>query len=124
MTDSNQKKQEKRTSLDDARRVKKLRSEIARLREAYHTENAPNITDDMYDSLSRELKSLLEKYPEFINSNSKENRVAGKPLDKFKKVRHEIKMFSIANVFSDEELSAWEKRNSKLLSSNQKLEYF
>jgi len=33
------------------KRIQKLRDEIARLREAYHTENAPNVTDDIYDSL-------------------------------------------------------------------------
>ena len=106
------------------KRIKKLRNEIARLREEYHIENTPNVTDDMYDSLSRELKSLLEQYPEFNDKNSSLDRVAGKPLDKFKKFRHEIKMFSIANVFSDEELFAWEKRNLKLLSSDTKLDYF
>ena len=106
------------------KRIKKLRSEIARLREAYHVENTPDITDDMYDSLSRELKNLLDKYPEFKNENSLENRVAGRPLDKFKKVRHEMKMFSIANVFSSDELFAWEKRNLKLLSKDTKLDYF
>jgi len=97
------------------KRIIKLRSEIARLRNAFHIENAPNVTDDVYDSLTRELKMLLQKYPEFDNPNSMENRVAGKPLDKFKKVKHEVKMFSIGNVFSDAELFAWEKRNLKLL---------
>ncbi len=106
------------------KRIKKLRNEIARLRKAYHVENAPGVTDDMYDSLSRELSSLLDKFPEFIDSNSREIRVAGKPLDKFKKVHHEVKMFSIANVFSNEELFSWEKRNLKLLSSEVSLGYF
>ena len=105
-------------------RIQKLRSEIIRLREAYHVKNDPNVTDEIYDSLTRELKILLQKYPEFDNSNSPLNRVAGKPLDKFKKVKHEVKMFSIGNVFADEELFAWEKRNLRLLSSNVKLDYF
>ena len=125
---------EKRTSLASvSRRVQKLRNEIARLREAYHVKNLPNITDDVYDSLTKELKILLQKYPEFNDPNASENRVAGKPLDKFQKVHHEIKMFSIGNVFSNEELFAWEKRNLKLLgisefpkrpSLGQNLEYF
>ncbi len=107
------------------KRVQKLRSEIARLREAYHTKNLPNVTDDIYDSLNKELKNILSKYPEFDDQNSFENRIAGKPLDKFEKVKHEIKMFSIGNVFSDEELFAWEKRNLKLLPGlNSNLEYF
>ena len=123
MLQSNDKK---RTSLaEESRRVQKLRSEIARLRDAYHVKNTPNVTDDVYDSLNKELKVLLDKYPEFIDPNASENRVAGKPLDKFKKVKHEIKMFSIANVFSEEEFFAWEKRNLKLLSNlKSELEYF
>ena len=98
------------------KRVQKLRSEIARLRDAYHTKDSPVATDDVYDSLNRELKSLVEKYPEFDDSNAPENRIGGKPLDKFEKVKHEIKMFSIGNVFSEEEFFAWEKRNLKLLN--------
>ncbi len=96
-------------------RIQKLRAEIARLRDAYHTENAPNVTDDVYDSLSRELKELLKKYPELEDINSDENRVAGKPLDKFEKVKHSIRMLSLNDVFSDEELYDWENRIKKLL---------
>lgn len=97
------------------KRIKKLRSEIARLREAYHVKNAPNVTDDVYESLSRELKILLKEYPEFDDLNAPENRVAGKPLDKFEKVKHKIRMLSLNDVFSYEELYDWEKRIKKLL---------
>ena len=106
------------------KRIQKLRNEIAHLRGMYHIENVPNVTDDVYDSLNRELKELLQKYPEFNDPNAPENRVAGKPLGKFQKVKHEVKMFSIGNVFSEEELFAWEKRNLKLLPSGIKLDYF
>jgi DNA ligase (NAD+) len=97
------------------KRIKKLRSEIARLRNAYHAENAPDVTDEVYDSLTRELKILLQKYPEFNDINAPENRVAGKPLDKFIKVKHGVRMLSLNDVFSEEELSDWEKRIKKLL---------
>ena len=114
------------------KRIKKLRSEIARLRNAYHIENAPNVTDDVYDSLNRELKILLQAYPEFEDINAPENRIAGKPLDKFIKVRHKTRMLSLNDVFSEEELFNWEKRIKKLLPHNlvslgtptTKLEYF
>ncbi len=96
------------------KRIKKLRSEIARLREAYHIKNAPSVTDDVYDSLTRELKSLLAEHPEFSDSNAPENRVAGKPLDKFVKVKHSTRMLSLNDVFSEEELFDWEKRIKKL----------
>jgi NAD-dependent DNA ligase len=51
-------------SKEAEKRIKKLRSEIARLRDEYHIKNTPNVTDDVYDSLTRELKSLLDKYPD------------------------------------------------------------
>lgn len=97
------------------KRIRKLRNEIARLRDAYHIENAPNVTDDVYDSLTRELRTLLEEYPEFKDINSPENRIAGKPLDKFAKVKHKNRMLSLNDAFSYEELYNWEKRIKKLL---------
>ncbi|MFA6177305.1 MAG: NAD-dependent DNA ligase LigA [Candidatus Paceibacterota bacterium] len=105
------------------KRIQKLRNEIARLRGEYHIKNTPNITDDVYDSLTRELKELLKKYPEFEDPNAPENRVAGKPLDKFVKLKHKVRMLSLNDVFSVEELYDWEKRIKKLIP-NQKFNYF
>jgi DNA ligase (NAD+) len=113
------------SKLDDQKRIKKLRNEIARLRDAYHTENAANVTDDVYESLICELKILLQKYPEFNDPDAREFRVAGKPLDKFVKVKHKSRMLSLNDAFSPEELYDWEKRIKKLLGSNASgLDYF
>jgi len=106
------------------KRIEKLRGEIARLREAYHTKNDPGVTDDVYDSLTRELKRLLKEHPEFDDPNAGENRVAGKPLEKFEKVKHSTRMLSLNDVFSYEELRDWEKRVKKLLPQNAKPSYF
>ena len=96
-------------------RIKKLRKEIARQRELYHVKNDPLITDEIYDSLNKELKELLERHPELDNPDAPEHRVAGKPLAKFEKVKHSHPMLSISNIFSREEFLSWEKRNLKLL---------
>ena len=109
--------------IETEKRIKKLRQEIARLREAYHTENAPNVTDDVYDSLTRELKILLQKNPDLIEDNSSLDRVAGKPLDKFVKVKHKNRMLSLNDVFSGEELYDWENRIKKLLPPGKSLTY-
>lgn len=101
----------------DQKRIQKLRNEIARLRDAYHTEDAPEVTDDIYDSLNRELRELIKKYPEFEDLNAPENRVGGKPLPKFIKVKHKSRMLSLNDVFSVEELREWENRIFKLLGS-------
>ncbi len=106
------------------KRIQKLRDEIARLRNAYHVENAPNVTDDVYDSLNRELKVLIEEHPQFKDTNANENRVAGKPLDKFVKVKHQSRMLSLNDAFSTEELSDWEKRIKKLLPQATVFNYF
>ncbi len=105
-------------------RIDKLRNEIARLRNEYHIKNSPQVTDDVYESLSRELKSLLLVFPEFNDENALENRVAGKPLDKFLKVNHKIRMLSLNDVFSFEELQSWDKRIKKLLIQDEKINYF
>ncbi|MFA6257299.1 MAG: NAD-dependent DNA ligase LigA [Candidatus Paceibacterota bacterium] len=109
---------------DAQNRIQKLRDEIARLRKAYHIEDDPKVTDDVYDSLARELKGLLKEFPEFNDPNSPENRVGGKPLEKFVKVKHKNRMLSLNDVFSPEELSDWEQRIKKLLPGNSKINYF
>ena len=118
----NKKEAENRTSLAESRRVKKLREEISRLRFLYHVENSPDVTDDIYESLTRELNELEIKYPELRDENSSLNRIAGKPLPEFKKIQHKERMLSMNDVFSEEELFAWEKKISKL--TNQKHTYF
>lgn len=103
-------------------RIKRLREEISRLREEYHTKNNPKVTDDVYESLIRELKNLEEENPSLIISDDSLDRVAGKPLLKFEKVKHKERMLSMNDVFSYEELQSWEKRISKLI--NKKYSYF
>jgi len=103
-------------------RILKLREEISRLRFEYHVKNNPKVTDDVYESLTRELHDIESKYPEFTDPNSLVNRVAGKPLPSFKKVKHEIRMTSLNDVFSKEEIIDWENRIKKLL--NKDFSYF
>src|SRR6185437_4777120 len=101
------------------KRIEKLREQVEDLRYKYHVLNDPKVTDDVYDSLGKELKKLEDEFPEFADPYSPTNRVAGKPLDKFVKVNHSIRMLSLNDVFSIEELEAWDKRLKKLLPSDQ-----
>ena len=105
-------------------RILKLRQEIDRLRKLYHVDNAPDVTDVVYDSLSKELKALLKDYPEFQDAMAPEERVAGKPLSKFEKVEHKTRMLSLNDVFGEAELEDWDKRIRKLLPPNTQVEYF
>ncbi len=100
---------------DEAKkRILKLRDQIEDLRYRYHVLNDPKVTDDVYESLTRELHELEGEFPEFQDPYSPTNRVAGKPLDKFRKAAHSVPMLSLNDVFSREELDAWIARMHKL----------
>lgn len=105
---------------DIKKRIVKLREEIMRLRYEYHVTNNPKVTDDIYESLIRELKSLEEKYPDFQDLNSPIYRVAGEPLPFFEKVEHFSRMLSLNDAFGKEELLEWEKRLIRNLGSEEK----
>ncbi|NVN97283.1 NAD-dependent DNA ligase LigA [Candidatus Nomurabacteria bacterium] len=105
-------------------RIIKLREEISRLRTEYHVKNNPKVTDDVYESLTRELHDLENKYPEFTNLNSSVNRVAGKPLPEFKKVKHDIRMLSLNDVFEEKEIIDWENRLKKIIEKKDDFNYF
>ena len=109
---------------DAHKRIQKLRSEIARLREEYHVKDNPAVTDDVYDSLNKELQQLLKAFPSFNDPNAPENRIGSRPLDKFKKVEHQKRMLSLNDAFSLEELDVWEKRIKKLLPAKETIQYF
>jgi DNA ligase (NAD+) len=108
---------------DPKKRIEKLRAEIAELRHKYHVENDPSVTDDVYDSLTRELKELEAKHPELKEKVNSLDRVAGKPLDKFVKVTHSKRMLSLNDAFSKEEVVKWQERMQKLVGDTQ-LSYF
>ncbi|MBI3231949.1 MAG: NAD-dependent DNA ligase LigA [Candidatus Doudnabacteria bacterium] len=102
-------------------RIAKLRQQISELRYRYHVLDDPNITDEVYDSLTRELRQLESQNPEFADPNSEVNRVAGQPLGKFVKVPHlndlkqPHKMGSLNDAFSEQEVLDWEERLTKIL---------
>lgn len=108
------------TKADAKKRIQLLEQQIEDLRYRYHVLNDPAVTDDVKDSLEKELKELQSQYPDLVDANSALNRVAGKPLDKFVKVKHKIRMLSLNDVFSVEELKAWEARIKKLLPENKR----
>ena len=70
----------------------------------YHVLDNPTITDQEYDKYLRELITLEEKYPELMDPNSPTQKIGGEVIEAFKKVNHKIPMFSLSNVFNEEEI--------------------
>lgn len=100
------------------KRIDNLRTLLEKHRVLYHVHDTPEISDEMYDSLMRELHALEQEFPEFDTPASPTHRIGGDPIDKFKKVAHAVKQWSFDNVFSYDELVAWEERNLALLSKS------
>jgi len=110
------------------KRIDKLSQEINKLRYEYHVLDNPEVTDEVYDSLTRELKILEEKWPLLKRKDSPIGRIGGKPLAKFKKVRHQVKQWSFDDIFDFAELQKWEEKILRMLEKRpnlkkEKLEY-
>jgi DNA ligase (NAD+) len=103
------------TKSEAKKRVSELRTELEKHRVLYHVHDTPEISDEVYDSLMRELEGLEKSFPELDFPYSPTHRVGGEPLSKFKKVNHSVRQWSFDNVFTFDELSAWEERNINLL---------
>jgi len=97
------------------KRINKLKQEIEHHRYLYHVQDIQEISDAALDSLKHELYRLEQEYPELITPDSPTQRVGGRPLDKFSKVRHSNPILSLEDVFSIEEAQKWEEKNQKIV---------
>ena len=88
----------------EIQRLHDLRATLTRHARLYYVYDSPEISDYEYDKLYAELKALEEKHPEDFDPTSPTQRVGGAPLDKFEKVVHSVRMDSLADVFSFEEV--------------------
>ncbi len=95
--------------------VEKLRAQVDDLRYRYHVLNDPQVTDSMYEGLMDELRKIETEYPELVTPDSPTQRVAGKPSEKFEKVKHTVTQWSFNDAFAEEDMLDWEERIMKIL---------
>jgi len=96
-------------------RIEKLRAEINHHNYRYYVLDSPEVSDAEYDEMMRELQGLEAEYPRFLTPDSPTQRVGAAPVEAFGVVEHRYPLLSLGNAFSEEELSAWYRRISKLL---------
>lgn len=95
---------DKKQSKVALQRIDYLTSELLRHARLYYEDDAPEIDDREYDMMLRELEELEAQYPEFRHENSPTVHVGGAVSEKFSPVMHEVRMESLQDVFSFEEL--------------------
>ncbi|MBX7515427.1 NAD-dependent DNA ligase LigA [Qipengyuania sp. GH38] len=102
---------------DAANELMRLAKQIAHHDRLYHAEDSPEITDPEYDALVRRNAALEEAFPHLVREDSPSRKVghaiAASPLSK---VTHEVRMMSLDNGFSDEEIGEWVARVRRFLS--------
>lgn len=97
--------------LEQARkRAEELRAVIERNNRLYYDQDAPELEDFEYDRLTQELKALEKEFPELVTPTSPTQHVGGTASSKFSKVTHAVKMESLQDAFSFDELREFDAR--------------
>ncbi len=109
-------------------RYDKLKKTVDKYRYLYHVQDKTEISDEAYDSLVKEVVEIEKKYPELITPMSPTQRVGDKPLDEFKKVKHEVAQWSYDDCFDFDELKKWDEKVRRMVSKDvslksEKIEY-
>lgn len=108
-------------------RIKKLKDLLERHRYLYHVLDKPEISDEAYDSLMKELEEIEISNPELVTPDSPTQRVGGQPISEFKKTQHKHQQWSFDDVFDFNELQKWEEKIRNFMSrsgvADEKLEY-
>lgn len=103
--------------IDATRRIYKLREAIDKYRYEYHVLNTLSISEEALDSLKQELVGLEKEYPDLVTSDSPTQRVAGKPLEQFKKIQHKVSQWSFNDAFSPDDMRDFDARVRRFLKS-------
>jgi DNA ligase (NAD+) len=93
----------------------RLAGEVRRANLAYHAEDAPEISDAAYDALKRRLIAIEARFPA-LAQDSPAQAVGATPLETFAKVPHAVRMLSLENAFSDEDVGDFADRVSGFLN--------
>jgi len=102
-----------------AERVAALRADIRRHERLYYVLNRPEISDQEYDALERELRDLEARFPDLVTGDSPTQRVGERPSSEFPSFTHKTPMLSLDNTYSEDELREFEERIFRLIGTHE-----
>ena len=106
-----------------AERISRLRAEIRHHDYLYYVKDRPEVSDEQYDKLYRELVALEEEHPDLITDDSPTQRVAGQPVTGFATIEHAAPMLSLDSDQSEDTLRRFDERVRKGLGADFPVEY-
>jgi DNA ligase (NAD+) len=106
---------EKLTTRQAEAELERLAAEIAAHDRRYYQEDAPSVSDAIYDALRKRNEAIERRFPQLIRPDSPSRRVGAAPAQKFAKVRHSVPMLSLGNAFSDDEIAEFVERVRRFL---------
>ena len=104
------------TEAEAANRLMRLAKEVAKHNRLYHDQDAPEISDADYDALIRENNALEAAFPHLIRADSPNAQVGAAATSTLKKVPHAVRMMSLDNGFSDEDIAEFLARVRRFLA--------
>jgi DNA ligase (NAD+) len=106
-----------------ARRAEALRAEIRRHEHLYYVLNAPEVSDEEYDRLERELRDIEAQFPDLVTPDSPTQRVGEMPSEQFPAFVHRVPMLSLDNTYSEDELREFEERIFRHVGGRPAIDY-
>jgi DNA ligase (NAD+) len=107
------------TRAEAEKRLAFLRDEVRRHERLYYVEARPEIPDQAYDALERELRDLEAQFPDLVTPDSPTQRVGGELSEEFPTFEHRVPMLSLDNTYSEEELREFEERIFRIIGKQE-----
>lgn len=96
-------------------RLEKLKKQMREIDYAYYVLDRPFVSDAARDSLKDEVEAIEKQYPDLITPDSPTQRIGGRAIGRFQKVKHEIPKYSLDDVFSFDEIREFDERVKRFL---------
>lgn len=111
-------------SEDQARaELERLAGLLGAANKAYHTLDAPEISDADYDALKRRNSEIEARFPALKRIDSPSDQVGSTPAEGFSKVAHAVRMLSLGNAFEDAEITDFDERVRRYLGQDEPVSY-